>query len=100
MVRLNCCTEPRYSFSTLPPELLLIFLQVPRVGGFSEVEQLHGEIILQLKQKWVCEKHQGEHGQAGACYIDSAGNHIGLNNRKLKIWASAIVSRPICNQYF
>lgn len=65
---------------------------MPRLDGYGETEQLHGAIVLQLKQKWACEKHQGEHGEPGACYVDSAGNHLGLNNRKLKIWASAIVS--------
>ncbi|KDR67216.1 hypothetical protein GALMADRAFT_80029 [Galerina marginata CBS 339.88] len=71
---------------------LLYGTKVPRVEGYSAQEQLHGEIIVQLKQKWVCEKHQGEHGEPGACYVDSAGNHLGLNNRKLKIWASAIAA--------
>jgi hypothetical protein len=65
--------------------------KVPHVDNFTELEQLHGSIILQLKGKWTCEKHQGEHGEPGFCYIDSTGGHLGLNNRKLKIWASAIV---------
>lgn len=65
---------------------------MPHLDGYGETEQLHGAIVLQLKQKWACEKHQGEHGEPGACYVDSAGNHLGLNNHKLKIWASAISS--------
>ncbi|KAG6904417.1 hypothetical protein DXG01_010072, partial [Tephrocybe rancida] len=69
---------------------LLYGTKVPRVESFTEVEQLHGTTILQLKQKWSCERHQGEHGEPGFCYVDTAGNHLGLNNRKLKIWASAI----------
>lgn len=53
---------------------------------------MHGIFILQLKEKWSCEAHHGEHGEAGFCYVDPNGRHSGLNNRKLKIWAIAIVS--------
>jgi len=48
---------------------------------------------MQLKQKWSCEKHLGEHGEPGYCYIAATGEHLGLNSRKLKLWAAAIVSR-------
>lgn len=58
---------------------------------FSDEVQLHGSIILQLKAKWTCEKHGGEHGEHGYCYVSPTGEHVGLNNRKLKIWAAAIV---------
>lgn len=50
---------------------------------------------MQLKMKWVCERHQGEHGEPGYCYVDDAGVHLGLNSRKLKIWAAAIVCYPL-----
>ena len=33
-----------------------------------------------------------ESGDAGLCYIAHDGDHVGLNNCRLKIWASAIVS--------
>jgi len=66
--------------------------QVPRVETFSESSQLHGALILELKKKWPCTLHLGENGDAGYCYISPNAVHIGLNNRKLKIWASAIVS--------
>ena len=46
---------------------------------------------MELKMKWPCERHQGEHGEAGFCYVDPAGNHLGLNHRKLAMWAAAIV---------
>jgi len=52
---------------------------------------MHGTFILQLKEKWPCETHQGEHGEPGFCYVDPNSRHIGLNNRKLKTWAAAIV---------
>ena len=61
---------------------------------FDDSTQLHGNIILQLKAQWPCDKHHGEHGEAGFCYIDPNGNHLGLNMRKLKVWAAAIVSLP------
>ncbi|KIK76654.1 hypothetical protein PAXRUDRAFT_18046 [Paxillus rubicundulus Ve08.2h10] len=66
--------------------------KVPRVEAFSEDAQIHGGIILQLKAKWVCEKHLGEHGEVGYCYVSSTGEHLGLNHRKLKLWAAAIAS--------
>ncbi|KAG2130852.1 hypothetical protein DEU56DRAFT_814656 [Suillus clintonianus] len=71
---------------------LLYGTRVPHVDNFSEAAQLHGSIIVQLKQKWTCEKHQGEHGEQGYCYVTPAGEHIGLNMRKLKMWAAAIAA--------
>lgn len=58
------------------------------------MEQLHAEIILALKNKWPCSQHQGEHGEPGHCYVDANGGHVGLNHRRLKIWAAAVVSNP------
>jgi hypothetical protein len=66
--------------------------QVPRIDEFREEDQLHGRIILQLKKKWPCAQHYGEHGEPGFCYIAASGERVGLNTRKLKIWAAAIVS--------
>ncbi|TFK80000.1 hypothetical protein K466DRAFT_504633 [Polyporus arcularius HHB13444] len=62
----------------------------PRLDLFSEEEQLDGTMILQLKAKWPCARHQGEHGEPGHCYVDASGEHLGLNSRKLKLWAAAI----------
>lgn len=60
---------------------------------FSTEEQLHGKIIVGLKKKWLCHTHVGEHGDPGYCYVlPVTAEHIGLNNRKLKAWAAAIVS--------
>ncbi|GLB45420.1 hypothetical protein LshimejAT787_2500090 [Lyophyllum shimeji] len=64
---------------------------VPQVGAFSEASQLHGHFILQLKQKWKCEKHLGEHGEPGYCYVSDNG-HLPLNNLRFKSWASALAA--------
>ncbi|KAH7903026.1 hypothetical protein BJ138DRAFT_1198541, partial [Hygrophoropsis aurantiaca] len=66
--------------------------KVPRKDLFTEEVQLHSKYILQLKSKWPCQKHQGEHGEPGYCYVSPTGEHLGLNNRKLKIWAAAIAA--------
>jgi hypothetical protein len=72
-------------------------IQVPRVDLFSEQAQLHGAIIVQLKTKWPCAEHQGKNGGGGHCYIAHNGDHVGLNNHRFKIWASAIVSYVLYN---
>lgn len=68
--------------------------QVPKVSNFSKAAQIQGTFIIQLKQKWVCEKHQGEHGEPGHCYVNPLGAHIRLNPRRLKEWAAAWVCIP------
>ena len=65
--------------------------KVSHLDNYTEIEQLQGSIILQLKMKWSCEKHQGEHGNPGFCYIDLTDGHLGFNIWKLNIWASGIV---------
>ncbi|KAG1842365.1 hypothetical protein DFJ58DRAFT_732046 [Suillus subalutaceus] len=47
--------------------------KVPRFNTFSEDAQLHAQYIIQLKKKWSCAKHQGEHGQDGHCYVSLTG---------------------------
>ncbi|KII87546.1 hypothetical protein PLICRDRAFT_163749 [Plicaturopsis crispa FD-325 SS-3] len=82
-----------FRFSPWVKMLSIVFQPlVPRLDTFSEAEQLHGAIIVQLKQKWMCQRHEGEHGEPGHCFIDAAGEHLGLNNRKLKLWAAAIAA--------
>ncbi|KAG1732927.1 uncharacterized protein EDB91DRAFT_1057805 [Suillus paluster] len=73
-------------------EELLYGTKVPRVDIFSDEVQLNGAIILQLKAKWTYEKHSGEHGESGHCYVSAMGEHVGLNHRKLKLWAAAIAA--------
>ncbi|KDQ54005.1 hypothetical protein JAAARDRAFT_49588 [Jaapia argillacea MUCL 33604] len=50
---------------------LLYGTKVPHLDTFSKDDQLHGTIIMQLKSKWPCQKHQGEHGEPGYCYVDA-----------------------------
>ena len=72
-------------------------IQVPCVDLFSEQVQLHSAIIVQLKARWPCAKHQGENGGGGHCYIAHNGDHVGLNNCRFKIWVSAIVGCVLYN---
>ncbi|KAH6867363.1 hypothetical protein BKA70DRAFT_1133439 [Coprinopsis sp. MPI-PUGE-AT-0042] len=66
--------------------------KVPQVASFSTQSQLHGLHIMELKQKYKCEKHLGEHGEQGCCYITPSGDHIRLNLFRLRIWAAAWAS--------
>ncbi|KAF9229200.1 hypothetical protein BS17DRAFT_762875 [Gyrodon lividus] len=75
--RMNSCTELEY---------------VPCVDLFTEDTQLHGPIIMQLKKRWVCEKHAGKHGEPGYCFFNACSEHLGLNHRKLKLWAATIAA--------
>ncbi|KAI0697791.1 hypothetical protein BC835DRAFT_1337223, partial [Cytidiella melzeri] len=73
---------------------LLHGAQVPQTSMFTPEEQLHGAIVLQIKQRWTCNTHMGESGGPGLCYVmPVTGEHFGLNNMKLKQWAAAIASR-------
>lgn len=65
--------------------------QVPRFDMFSDTTQLHAPYVIQLKSLHKCEKHPGEHGQDGHCYINPKGEHLGLNNKKIKEWSAAWV---------
>ncbi|EDR02051.1 uncharacterized protein LACBIDRAFT_332644 [Laccaria bicolor S238N-H82] len=65
--------------------------KVPQLGGFSEVTQLHGSIIMELKATWPCSTHLNEHGGAGFCYVSNTSEHVLLNARRLKAWAATIV---------
>ncbi|KAJ6481124.1 hypothetical protein C8R45DRAFT_831641 [Mycena sanguinolenta] len=71
---------------------LMYGTKVPRVEDYTPQDQLQGAMIMKLNTKWACEKHHGENGDVGHCWIDPNGNHIGLNMQKKKLWASAIVA--------
>ncbi|KAJ7088713.1 hypothetical protein C8R44DRAFT_649479, partial [Mycena epipterygia] len=73
------------------PELLH-GTKVPGVDDFSLGDQINGMFALKLKEHWRCEKHLGEHGDVGQCYVDTVGQHIGLNKRKIKVWAAAMAA--------
>ncbi|GBE82416.1 hypothetical protein SCP_0408000 [Sparassis crispa] len=72
---------------------LIYGTKVPRIDQFTDEAQLHGDIILELKKKWICQDHKGEHGEVGHCYVMPQAEHLELNNRKLKAWAAAIAAR-------
>ncbi|KAJ7903003.1 hypothetical protein B0H13DRAFT_2233971 [Mycena leptocephala] len=71
---------------------LMYGTKVPRVDDYTPQEQLHGAMIMKLDAKWACEKHHGENGDIDHCWVDPSGNHVGLNMRKKKMWASSIVA--------
>ncbi|KAH6880189.1 hypothetical protein BKA70DRAFT_1126817 [Coprinopsis sp. MPI-PUGE-AT-0042] len=74
------------------PELLA-GTKVPTVSAFSTSSQLHGMYILDLKQKWKCAQHPGEHGEPGHCYQPpNGGDHIPLNLLRLRLWAASWAS--------
>ncbi|KAF9243072.1 hypothetical protein BU15DRAFT_59952 [Melanogaster broomeanus] len=52
--------------------------KVPRLENYSS------------SKKWKCQKHTGEHGEPGYCYIKADGQHFGLNTRQLGTWSAAI----------
>lgn len=79
-----------YLFMNVVP--VLTQSQVPRIDHYDETQQLHGAFILRLKREWKCEEHRGESGQPGCCYrATGGGQHLGLNNRRLSVWAAAMV---------
>lgn len=87
--------EPMYVFATYffyLSSILTASSQVPSVSSFSSDERLNGEFILKLKAQWKCQRHHGEHGQPGYCYITPAGKCIPLNNHRFDAWAAAWVS--------
>ena len=66
-----------------------LLLQVPRPDLFDNDAQLHGGHIMDIKEEWKCEEHDG------TCYHkDKAcqdGPHFVVNWWRLKGWASTIV---------
>jgi hypothetical protein len=63
----------------------LTSLQVPHADAFGADEQLHGSIIMDLREEWKCEEHS-----QGACFT-CKGRHYPINRWKVKSWAAAIV---------
>jgi len=58
---------------------------IPRTDLYSADAQLHGSIIVDLKEEWKCEEHEG------TCYRNENG-HFPVNRWKLKKWAAAIAA--------
>ncbi|CCO35512.1 hypothetical protein BN14_09630 [Rhizoctonia solani AG-1 IB] len=69
--------------------------KVPRLADMDAPVQMHGAQILKLKETHRCEKHCGEHGEPGFCYVTPDGTHVGLNMRRFAIWGAAMV----CQHY-
>ncbi|KIJ90739.1 hypothetical protein K443DRAFT_657906 [Laccaria amethystina LaAM-08-1] len=75
-------------------EELVYGTRIPHVEGFSDATQLHGRFILELKKKWPCQQHHGEHGEPGFCYVNptwvtrnkAAGIVWGLGDTKQSCW--------------
>ncbi|KAF6752745.1 hypothetical protein DFP72DRAFT_849526 [Ephemerocybe angulata] len=72
-------------------EELIHGTKVPRIGDYNYQDCMHGHFIELLEARWKCNTHGGENNMPGHCYVDVAGIHIGLNMRKKKAWAAAIV---------
>ncbi|KAG8685087.1 hypothetical protein FRC09_014970 [Ceratobasidium sp. 395] len=66
--------------------------RVPRLGDMDINTVLHGDFVLKLKAQHKCEEHRGEHGEPGYCYVWPNGQHLGLNHRRLTMWAAAMAA--------
>ncbi|KAK7688692.1 hypothetical protein QCA50_008230 [Cerrena zonata] len=66
--------------------------KVPRFEHFSEATRREAEVILLIKKEWLCNAHSGEHGEPGVCFVTANGEHICINNRRFKVWSSAVVA--------
>ena len=42
----------------------------------NDAEQVNGQFILEIKKRWPCASHQGEHGEPGHCFITVSGGHL------------------------
>ncbi|TEB22091.1 hypothetical protein FA13DRAFT_1574047, partial [Coprinellus micaceus] len=70
---------------------LLYGTKVPRVGDYDIKTQVNGHFIELIEKRWKCNEHGSENNGPGCCYRDALGNHWGLNMRKKKFYASALV---------
>ncbi|KJA18856.1 hypothetical protein HYPSUDRAFT_144459 [Hypholoma sublateritium FD-334 SS-4] len=66
--------------------------RVPQIDSFSDTAQLNGRFVIELKKRWPCQIHQGEHGEVGYCYISPSGEHTRLNTLRMKTWAAALAA--------
>ncbi|EDR02066.1 uncharacterized protein LACBIDRAFT_332670 [Laccaria bicolor S238N-H82] len=74
---------------------LLYGTRIPQLAQFNNAEQINGRFILEIKKRWPCASHQGEHGEPGHCFITASGGHLRLNPLHLKMWAAAMASGDI-----
>ncbi|KAF8804697.1 hypothetical protein BYT27DRAFT_7107079 [Phlegmacium glaucopus] len=68
---------------------------IPHVGQFSNAEQVNGRFVVEIKKRWPCAAHQGEHGGPGHCYVTPNGDHIRLNPLRMKMWAAAMATGDV-----
>jgi len=80
--------------------LLIINTQIPQVANFDDAVQVNGRFVMELKKKWPCATHLGEHGESGHCYVTPNGEHFRLNPLRLKMWAAAMVSSYSMRSFF
>ena len=80
--------------------LLVIQAQIPQISNFDSALQLNGHFVMELKKKWPCATHLGEHGKSGHCYVMPNGEHLCLNPLHLKMWAAAMVSSCQVKPFF
>lgn len=80
--------------------LLIINTQIPQVVNFDDTVQVNGHFVMELKKKWPCATHLGEHGKSGHCYITPNGEHFCLNPLHLKMWVAAMVSSHSVRLFF
>lgn len=76
-------------------EELLYGTRIPQLAQFNDTEQVNGRFILEIKKRWPCASHQGEHGEPGHCFITVSGGHLRLNPLRLKMWAAAMASGDV-----
>ena len=80
--------------------LLLIRTQIPQIANFDSALQVNGRFVMELKKKWPCATHLGEHGESGHCYVTPNGEHLRLNPLRLKMWAAAMASSYRVKPFF
>jgi len=60
--------------------------RVPKEGKLDKKEKMIGEIMMQLKDKYVCNHHNHKH-----CFVKD-DRHLSLSIVSLSMWAQDIVS--------
>ena len=63
--------------------------------SYADQTQRNGAIIMELKSIHKCRDHPNEKNEGGICYKPEGcqlDEHVRLNNHRLKVWATAIVS--------
>ncbi|THV00005.1 hypothetical protein K435DRAFT_855107 [Dendrothele bispora CBS 962.96] len=67
-------------------------IAVPSLEAYSNNDQMKGHFVGKLKKTWGCNTHKNEHGGSGFCWVDSEGQHVGLNMKVMGKWAEEILN--------